>query len=113
MNCYCDYEQPEFYNKRFVTARKAHSCCECRGAIKPGDSYEYVSGLWGGYFDTFKTCKHCAWIRAEFDEMRCFCWCHGGLFEAIQETMFEVDFPPGERFAYLRLIAKHKQLTRG
>src|SRR5690349_116120 len=61
------------------TARKAHRCCECREIIEPGEKYQYVSGVWDGRGDSFKTCLRCALVRriasrhAEYhDEGPCF-----------------------------------------
>lgn len=41
------------------TARKCHTCTECRTTIQPGDVYEFVSGVWDGQASTFKTCTLC------------------------------------------------------
>lgn len=41
------------------TARRQHTCCECRATIQPGDVYEYASGVWDGTPDSFKTCMAC------------------------------------------------------
>jgi len=40
-------------------ARKTHSCCECRTAINPGDTYVVVSGVWDGRGASFKQCPEC------------------------------------------------------
>ena len=111
MDCYCDYEQPSFYDKHKPVARKEHRCCECGRVIRKGEEYERVTGMWDGYIDTFKTCQYCVSLRDAFNEMKCFCWAHGGLREAVSLQMDETIFPPGGRFAYLRLIAKHKRQT--
>jgi len=63
MDCFCDYEPPEFYNKYSLRARKVHRCEECGGEIRAGEKYEYVSGKWCGDFSTFKTCERCADLR--------------------------------------------------
>ena len=77
MGCSCitvDYDDgPEFYSEYNVKkARKDHHCCECRGTIKKGDSYEVIAGMWEGDFQIYKTCLDCQSIRKEF-----FC---GGAF---------------------------------
>jgi hypothetical protein len=30
-DCYCDYDQPEFYRAEVAKARKTHKCYECGG----------------------------------------------------------------------------------
>ena len=58
-------------------ARKPHRCCECGEEINPGDQYEYVRGIWGDGWFTFKTCRACAEIRQDF--MSCG-WTYGQLW---------------------------------
>lgn len=41
------------------TARKKHTCDECRRVIGPGETYRYQEGLLDGSFHTAKTCPHC------------------------------------------------------
>lgn len=50
---------PACSNTVYRTARRSHTCCECRTIIKPGDTYEYASGVWDGQADSFKTCMAC------------------------------------------------------
>ena len=45
------------------TANKQHICCECGSKIQPGESYELIKGVWGGEFQTFKTCSFCGSVR--------------------------------------------------
>lgn len=58
-------ELPECFVKVTRRARKEHRCCECRGAIKPGELYHYASGIWLGKPDQFKTCAECQAMRDE------------------------------------------------
>ena len=62
-------ERPEFMRIEYPTARKSHSCCECKGAILNGETYQRVSGVWSGGLGlcTFKTCFKCARLRDEYD----------------------------------------------
>jgi hypothetical protein len=48
LDCYCDYDPPEFWSLNMLAAKKQHQCYECSGPILPGETYEYVSGKWEG-----------------------------------------------------------------
>lgn len=50
---------PSCSNTISRTARRHHTCCECRTTIKPGDVYEYASGVWDSVPGSFKTCMAC------------------------------------------------------
>ena len=54
-----------------VKARKLHRCCECHGAINPGDTYEKAFIVQDGDASNFKTCQKCAeardWLLNETD----------------------------------------------
>ena len=110
MSCYCDAEPFDIYRANLVKSRKDYKCDECGCEIKKGEKYEYASGFYADnqYWSTWRTCADCVEIRAALSEMECFCWGHGGLFEAVQEQFQEADFCPGLRFAYLRIAAKHR-----
>lgn len=68
------------------TARKEHVCCECRDTIKPGDRYEYASGVWDGWPSSYKTCLSCVEIRMHFQ-------CEGWIYERLWEDLEENFFP--------------------
>jgi len=72
---------PSLYAEKLVKARKECTCCECRDKIPIGSEYEYVSGLWNGHFDSFRTCIVCKEIR---DKIFC-SW----TFEEIWATLYE------------------------
>ena len=81
MNCDCDCDQPAaVYRARIQRAKKAHTCCECRGPIAPSDSHEYVFGVWDGDPGSFRTCSHCLELRAWVTEADCRP-CHNELVE--------------------------------
>lgn len=113
-DCYCDYDQPSFWSQSFPKARKEHSCEECGRKILPGETYEYVSGLWDDWFDTFKTCQHCVDIRTFVkNSVPCFCWAHGNLMDDVKETLEEASYRApdemkGVQFAVGRLMVKRK-----
>jgi hypothetical protein len=108
MDCYCDYDPPEFYNQSIRKARKPHKCAECSGAILPGEKYEYVFGKWDGYTDTHHTCERCydmrQWVK---NNVPCHCVVHGNQDEenmnAITEARYRArDETRGLLFGYLR-----------
>ena len=81
---YCDdYDavSSSFCNIKKVKARKTHKCCACHRSIEPGEEYEYVSGIWDGDFDTYKTCIDCLSIRDNF-------FCNGYYYE-FEEALME------------------------
>lgn len=57
--------EPKVFRQKVVTARKQHSCCECRRTIHVGTEYEYTFGVWDTP-DSFKTCMECLELRKEF-----------------------------------------------
>lgn len=88
LDCYCDYDMPEFCDVRIVRARKQHQCYECRRPILPGEQYEYTSGKWDGYMDCFKTCEDCRdlrkWVQ---NNVPCLCWAYGNLHEDLENAI--------------------------
>lgn len=121
---YCDYEQPEFYRQKIVTARKLHRCDECGCDIRRGEQYEAFAGKWDGIVSTYSTCERCLSFRTWYSANRpCFCWCFGEMLEAAQEDvrndahvmlndapgfMFEV----GRRYVAIRRRADADRKTR-
>lgn len=70
MTCDCwDYETPSVYRDELRRARKPYRCCDCNAAIKPGEQYGYVFGVWDGNAMTFRLCVFCEDMRrqCEFD----------------------------------------------
>lgn len=62
--CSCDTaDMPEVFDSMWRKARKPHRCVECSRGIKPGDRYEYASGIWDGEPDSYKTCARCVRLR--------------------------------------------------
>jgi|LakMenEpi03Aug12_release.lakeMendotaPanAssembly.Ray.scaffolds.fasta_scaffold222596_2 hypothetical protein len=60
-------EMPKCFSRVQRKARKRHKCCECWGWIEPGETYQYVSGIWDGPA-SFKVCADCNDLRAEVDK---------------------------------------------
>lgn len=81
-----DGDHPACSSTCIRTARKDHDCCECDDGIKKGDKYEYISGIWDGSPDAYKTCLSCAEIRDHFA-------CDGFLFGHLWSDLAENFFP--------------------
>lgn len=117
MECFCDYDQPEFWSKRDSKAKKEHRCYECGRAIKPGEVFETVAGKWDGHFDTFKTCSHCRDIRQFVkNSVPCFCWAHGNLDEDVRNAIEEAylrarDEVRGLAFRVGRMVVARKRAS--
>ena len=91
MGCSCTIEafddENDFYDDRYIKARKPHRCCECNGAIEPGDLYERVTLQYEERWSHYSTCMLCVEIRS------CFCcsWCFTQVFESIQEEVCDLE----------------------
>lgn len=56
-------DYPQAYRELTRKARKQYKCFECYNAIQVGEKYQYVSGVWDGKPDSFKTCLSCSDLR--------------------------------------------------
>jgi hypothetical protein len=68
-DCCCidvESDRPSVLRQEVRLARQVHTCGECGDLIRPGDSYEYVTGLWDGWWSTYRTCSFCLKIRRDF-----------------------------------------------
>jgi hypothetical protein len=110
--CYCDFDPPSVCRQETRYARKTHRCCECGRAIKPGERYEHVWGIWDGRPDTFKTCHICVSLREYVAaHVPCFCWNYENMREEALETLREyADQAPGLFFGGARLYVQANQL---
>lgn len=75
---------PECCEQVRPVARKTHTCCECHGEIRIGETYERCSGIWDGEPMRFKTCLDCVAMRTELDDGEGFQF--EGLWDAIVES---------------------------
>jgi hypothetical protein len=60
---------PAFFAVETPKAKKPHICCECKGIIKPGETYQSAHGAWEGKWGHFKTCEDCAALREEVEDL--------------------------------------------
>jgi len=82
-DCSVDVDEcAEFYCESFPKAKKEHICCECRGIIPKGSSYEKVTGKWNGEISTYKTCIPCTRIRNHYCS-------HGFYFTGLRDQIRE------------------------
>jgi hypothetical protein len=91
MACVCSIDACDDFcqaiKEKTVVARKKHVCGECGHEIKPGETYEIFSGVWGGDFFTAKTCALCVEIRNCF-----FCsWNYEAIWDVIIDEKFELN----------------------
>lgn len=84
-------------------ARKEHVCCECRKPIAKGQLYEYISGVWDGRPDSFKTCLLCVEIR---DHFACRGWIFGEVWSDLRDNFFPDMVAGGECMRGLSPAAK-------
>lgn len=78
LSCECDYNRPDVFKTTYHKARKHHVCYECGSQIKPGETYEYIFGVWDGNSDSFHTCEKCADLRDSMTEIG-YCMTFGNL----------------------------------
>jgi hypothetical protein len=109
--CSCDEDRPEFYAVKMRKARVSHKCCECRRPISPGETYEHVSGKWGGYTpETFRTCPRCLALRDWVEgNLPCVCWSHGSFISDARDAVDDAidrtsDETHGLRFGFRRRL---------
>lgn len=56
----------EFWDVRWVKARKSHRCSACGTRIDVGTRYNRFSGKFDGDMFSIATCSDCYWIREAF-----------------------------------------------
>jgi hypothetical protein len=94
MSCGCAYVESDgetgvVLSQRVQKARKAHRCCACGRKINNKEHYEYVSGIWGDCFDTYKTCVDCLSIRKAF-------FCGSYCFEFQDDLYYHLENVDGQ-----------------
>lgn len=90
----CDTIDPSVFRESFPEARHQHTCCECRGMIRVGETYQRVVGLWEGDWDTFATCLECVkWRRAVTEDRNPYPCTPG--FGSLEEELREYHFYEG------------------
>lgn len=82
----------EFFHERHHTARKDHTCCECRRRIRRGERYRCSVGKGDGQFDSFRTCAHCE-AAARWLVQVCNGYLFCGVLEELEEHFFEEGAP--------------------
>lgn len=89
-DCICLYgsegDLPEFYDERWVVARKPHTCHECRRPIAIGQRYYRVTGKWDGDVNSFRICADCQDIQQSL-----YCdgsYSFGTLWSDIEDQLF-------------------------
>ena len=110
--CDIDGDYPTVHNEKWVRARKAHKCGECRRPIQPGDEYRYTFMVFDGDARSYHTCEACAGIADALVGLG-FCWDDGDLRSAYIQYLREytnavrVDEETGDD------VMPHNHLTEG
>lgn len=110
IDCYCDYDPPEFATVATRRARKSYRCDECSGTISVGEPYEYTFGKWEGYLDQYRICERCYDIRQwTKNNVPCLCWAYGNITQDCSDAIDEArsrapDETLGLRFGFLRRV---------
>lgn len=77
-------EMWELTRRETRRARKEHRCGECGRTIGKGETYEYLTGLIYGHWDTERTCEQCIaaarWLTVV---------CEGWLYQGVQQDLGE------------------------
>lgn len=76
----CDCEAPRAFSSEVRTARKLHRCVECGADIRPGERYQYVSGIWYDGPADFKSCLGCCQLRHFVESHAKYCVAYGHLY---------------------------------
>lgn len=74
----CRFDDGDYwtlYSSATRRAAKPHRCDECRRTIAKGESYNYGSGLYDGYWQTFRICLHCMEVT-RWLQVACSGWNH-------------------------------------
>lgn len=99
----------EFSSVDNPVARKGHCCCECVGAISPGEKYQRNVGKSDGDMWSMATCHLCAEIRNHFS-------CGGGYFlgtlwDDLRENFFPKMVAGGPCLEGLSAAAKERMFA--
>ena len=94
MECSCEISidhdgGPSCCKELIRTARKQHGCCECYRDILPGEQYEYISGIWDGHPESYKTCLDCQSLRKVFFDS----WQYTTIWDDFYESYRGADVP--------------------
>jgi len=80
--CYIEVDNiAPVLNEGWKTARKQHTCVECRIKIAPGNEYYQETIVFDGGIQTHRTCKTCKHIR---DDLMCGGWYWGQMYEDLE-----------------------------
>lgn len=119
--CLCDLaDSPSAFSETHRRARKRHQCDECHRHIEPGDRYQYVSGIWDGRQDSYKTCARCELLRAAHmaaEKAMGNGWCHPP-YTALRESVNDCRRYDGKpyvaaiRQAFKRLRSAGLEVTK-
>jgi hypothetical protein len=64
----CECVGPSCFTQKTVRARKAHTCAECGTAIRPGDAYQRITGIWDGSPGRYARHPECVAFHDAFEK---------------------------------------------
>lgn len=80
--CVCEPMEGEPWTQlsdQWRRARKEHKCCECEDIIRVGERYNYLTGVFEGKLEIWKTCEFCAHERTRLQAKAPFTIAFGDL----------------------------------
>lgn len=107
-----DGDGPSIIRTSRPVARKEHRCCECAGAIAPGQRYERTAGCWDGNWDEYVTCLLCVEIRDHFACGERGGWVYTQVWEQLEESLFPDMTAGGPCFTGLSPAARDRLFER-
>jgi len=105
-------EESEFVQKTTVRAAKEHKCCECGNPILVGQEHEMVKGKWDGFWESYRTCRICAAVRADFFHS----YIYGMLWDMMEQTYglgYDTILEPGQYDRWDYTDEEWNRLVRG
>ena len=96
---YCPWceERADVYVSTPRRAAREHTCCECAGMIKKGETHELISMLYDGRWDRYRTCPACLRGPVAFVDRNC---PGGRVVEGLYEHLCDVVSDGGLRSVF-------------
>lgn len=105
-------ECAEVYAEKTRKARKSHNCDGCGCKIKPGEQYNYYSGIYDSEPFSGHVCLPCIEATKAFDERHDGHPSFGGLEEALHECVAD-DGPMSWAVKYLTEMKERRAAKVG
>lgn len=96
MTVSCDYETPTLWAHKKVMGAKDHTCCECAGTIRKGETHDFYKFLFDGDWYAFRACPDCRVIICELTRLLGDGHC-GWPAEGMMEQLEDLNYSDEER----------------